>query len=706
MLKQSLTSDVGISHERKSAHRMPNPWRVLIVLVTPYALATLAQARLDVLPKHDTTGANLAFAIMILASVLFAAISRRVTAECWPLWQTAPDPRCARPLLFAGGVLLGLMSIFGFTEQRFQPGATSAWLTAIALCLWALWDSAPLRESCQSWAARLQALRRPQIPVSWETIALISICLLGAYFRLYRLDQVPWDMGIDVPSNYFDVLRIYRGEYYIFFWENLGREGLFFYLIAIVGKILGLSYLSIKYTSALVGIATVPALYFLARRLFGVEVGLVAAALLAVNKWHMILSRVGLRVILMPLFAILLLHCLARALSSRRSLDFGLMGLVFGLGLYTYKGTAFLFAAMVGSVTLLVLLHGQDLLRSLTKGMAITVIIAVIVFVPMLRYAHDATEAYTARERRQVEYLTWNFQHADKSIPQIVIHNIWKSLAMWNFYGEGVDRYNVNQERHLGFMSSILFILGLGYLVARWQSGLNGAILLFLFVPLVPMLLAMAPYDAPSMFRSSAAIGPTMIAASLPLVVTRRSLKPWLASAHQPEAELTLGIEERTKQYLTPLPSLSRYLWPALTIAIALVLVYEAGDTLAFYFGRYKDALPYGHNYSYARAIAKTMLDFKEGHFYLVDWPHWPNVNALKIHLAEGGLSPEWDDVIRYWDPNIPPLSTLHGKFLLIFHPEDIERMNQIRGLCKRWYTISHWDYEGRLAFVTFYGER
>ncbi|MBC7263889.1 MAG: glycosyltransferase family 39 protein [Chloroflexi bacterium] len=706
MLKQLPTNDEGISHERKSARAVLNPCRVFIILVISYALAALAQARLDILPKHNTTGANLALAIMILASALFTAISRRVTLERWPLWQTASDPRCARPLLFAGGVLLGLMSIFGFTEQRFQPGATLAWLMGIALCLWALWDGALLQESCRSWAARLQAFLRPQITISWEKIALVSICLLGAWFRLYRLDQIPWDMGIDVPSNYFDVLRIYRGEYYIFFWENLGREGLFFYLIAIVGKLLGLSYLSIKYTSALVGIATVPALYFLARRLFGVEVGLVAATLLAVNKWHVILSRVGLRVVLMPLFAILLLYCLARALSSRRSLDFGLMGLVFGLGLYTYKGTVFLFAAMVGSITPLALLHGRDLLKSLTKGMVITIIIAVVVFVPMLRYAHDATEAYTARERRQVEYLTWNFQHADKPIPQIIIHNIWKSLAMWNFYGEGVDRYNVNQERHLGFMSSVLFILGLGYLVAHWRSGVNGAILLFLFVPLVPMLLAMAPYDAPSMFRSSAAIGPTMIGASLPLVVTWRLLKTWLASANRPEAELTLGIEERTRQQLTPLLSLSRYLLPALTIAIALVLVYEAGDTLAFYFGRYEDALPYGHNYSYARAIAKTMLDFKEGPFYLVDWPHWPNVNALKIHLAEGGLSPEWDDVIRYWDPNIPPLSNLRGKFLLIFHPEDIERMNQMRGLCKRWYTVSHWDYEGRLAFVAFYGER
>lgn len=692
--------------EKVPTGAVSNPWRVIIFLVTPYVLAALAQARLDVLPKHNTTGANQAFAILILASALFTVTSRHVTLERWSLWQTASDLKCIRPLLFTGGVLLGFISIFGFDEQRFQPGVTLMWLIGIALCMRALRDSTPLRESGRNWAAGLRALRGSQITISWETIALIFICLLGAWFRLYRLDQVPWDMGIDVPSNYFDVLRIYRGEYYIFFWENLGREGLFFYLIAIVGKFFGLSYQSIKYTSALVGIATVPALYFMARRLFSVEVGLIAAALLAVNKWHMILSRVGLRVILMPLFAILLLYCLARAASSRRLFDFGLMGLIFGLGLYTYKGTVFLFAAIVGGIAILVLIYGRDLVGPVAKGMAITVIISLVVFVPMLRYAHDATEAYTARERRQLEYLTWNFQHADKPIPQIVAHNIWKSLAMWNFYGEGVDRYNVNLERHLGFMSGILFVLGLGYLVAHWRSGLNGAMLLFLLVPLVPMLLAMAPYDAPSMFRSSAVIGPTMIVVALPLVVTRRLLTTWLSSVPKPRVELNSKAAEGTKQRLTPLSPTSRHLFLALTIAIALTLVYEAADTLNFYFGRYEDALPYGHNYSYARAIAKTMLDFKEGPFYLVDWPHWPNVNALKIHLAEGGLSPEWDDVIRFWDPNIPPLSNLHGKFLLIFNPEDIERMNQMRDLCKRWYTVSHWDYEGRLAFVAFYGER
>ena len=167
-------------------------------------------------------------------------------------------------------------------------------------------------------------------------------------------------MGFDLASKFHDALSILRGNYNIFFPARLGREGLFFYSTALVGKLTGLSRSTLHLTSGLIGVVTIVAVYQLARELFGVGTGLVAAYLLAVNRWHIVLSRSGFRACTMPLFTAWSLYAFLRALRTRRPLDWGLAGVAIGAGAYSYRSFLFVPVALAAGLVLYLLWHWSD----------------------------------------------------------------------------------------------------------------------------------------------------------------------------------------------------------------------------------------------------------------------------------------------------------------------------------------------------------
>ncbi|MBK7216033.1 MAG: glycosyltransferase family 39 protein [Candidatus Promineofilum sp.] len=152
-----------------------------------------------------------------------------------------------------------------------------------------------------------------------ELLLLAAITALAAGLRLYRLDALPPGDGHDVAQYGVDALQILAGARPIFLESNFGREPLFSYLVALAYRFTGPGAFGIHLTSALVGVATVPAVWLVARELFAGErrgalgyLPLLAAFLSAVSYWHLNWSRVGLRVILVPLFAALIVFALWR----------------------------------------------------------------------------------------------------------------------------------------------------------------------------------------------------------------------------------------------------------------------------------------------------------------------------------------------------------------------------------------------------------
>lgn len=174
---------------------------------------------------------------------------------------------------------------------------------------------------------------------------LLTIILIAAFLRFYRIDRLPPGDGYDPAFYGVDALRILEGEFPIFLPTNIGREVMFSYLVAACVAIFGIGPHAIHIASAIVGVLTVPATYAVAEALFAdakaralrTYGGLVSAAVLAASFWHLHWSRYGVRAILVPLFTALTLTAMVRGFQTAKRWRFILAGLMLGLSFYTYQ---------------------------------------------------------------------------------------------------------------------------------------------------------------------------------------------------------------------------------------------------------------------------------------------------------------------------------------------------------------------------------
>src|SRR3989344_9081038 len=95
----------------------------------------------------------------------------------------------------------------------------------------------------------------------WVGVLLTGIIALAAWFRLYDIQNYPPGIFPDVAANGEDVLLILDGDMRPFYPRGNGREALFFYLQALMVTIFGIGVWPMHAASALVGSATVAAVY-------------------------------------------------------------------------------------------------------------------------------------------------------------------------------------------------------------------------------------------------------------------------------------------------------------------------------------------------------------------------------------------------------------------------------------------------------------
>jgi 4-amino-4-deoxy-L-arabinose transferase-like glycosyltransferase len=182
-----------------------------------------------------------------------------------------------------------------------------------------------------------------------EPLAVICIFLVGLGLRLYRLPEFPAGLHYDEAANGLDALDMLAGARSVFFERNYGREPLFIYLQAIAVEVLGATPFALRLTSALIGAATVPAVYWMVREAFWRTsrsprwLAFWSALFIATSYWHLNFSRIGYRAIMVPLLASLVFATFWRSwrqLSEGERMPWlGLVGCgaLVGVSLYTCR---------------------------------------------------------------------------------------------------------------------------------------------------------------------------------------------------------------------------------------------------------------------------------------------------------------------------------------------------------------------------------
>ncbi len=524
---------------------------------------------------------------------------------------------------FVGGAIaLAAITFFTASDGTFTPDNVLTWVVSVALFTYAFWEP---EKSWADWRAALQkkitdmrAMLRTGIPISGRAVLFIAILLVGAFFYYYRLDAVPAEMTSDHAEKILDVNDVVQGARPIFFPRNIGREPLQFYLTAAwVGLTHHrLDYMALKWITASLGLIVVPFTFFLAREMFDETVGFIATALVAVSKWPLIIARIGLRFPLTPFFVAPTIYFLFRALKYQKRNDFLMLGLLLGAGLYGYNAFRIVPVLVVFYFILWPLIERNVRREDVwvyASNALLAVLLAVIVFVPLLRYAVDHPDLFWYRILTRVAGVE---QPMEDNLLLIFADNIKNVLLMFNVTGDVAWPNNLPSDPALDFATGGLFVLGAAaamYRLIRHREMMYGHLLIVLFVLLMPSALSIAfPIENPGNARTGGAIPFVLIVAALPLAFIVRSIQ----NAIRPHAAVSLAAFG----------------------VVALIFLFIARVNFERYFvdynASYREASWNSSEVAAAvRAFADSVGDTE--HAWILLFPHWVDTRNVAINLGE-----------------------------------------------------------------------
>ncbi len=549
-------------------------------------------------------------------------------------------------LLFAG---------FLFLNNRFTLINVLLWLAGVtALVIGLRIKPAPRASIFQ----RLKTfLRQPAwtFKISGWTMLVLAVSLVIIFFRFYRLDQVPGEMFSDHAEKLMDVANVYNGEFSIFFPRNTGREAFQMYLTALVGLVFGtkLSFMSLKIGTALAGLFTLPYIYLLGKEIGGRRVALFALILAGVAYWPNVISRIGLRFPLYPLFAAPTLYYLIRGLRRRQRNDFIWAGIALGLGLHGYSPARLLpLAVLVGFG--LYWLHKQSIgnRKESVIGLSITALVSLAVFLPLMVYALDNPQMFGYRALSRLAETETTFS---APVMTIFFDNLWKSLTMFFYNNGNIWVHSVTGRPALDVVSAVLFFFGVVLVIVRYfrqRAWLDLFLLLAIPILMLPSILSLAfPEENPSLNRSGAAIVPVFILAGIGLDSLVQSLRRrFPSSAGKVSVSALVAI----------------LLW--LSASANFDLVFRQFDQ-QFIRGAWNTS-QIGH---VIRAFAESQGNRDTA--YVIPYPHWVDTRLVGINAGD-----PLKDYALWLDDVETTLADPRAK-LFVIKPEHTEAVDKISGL-------------------------
>ena len=364
---------------------------------------------------------------------------------------------------------------------------------------------------------------------------LLLIILFGAVgLRFWRINSLPPGFHLDESFEGLEAWRILTDPTYrpIFLTGNFGvpvlnayANALMFGLFRLWGGEVG--PLAMRTTAACFGVLGVWALYAVANELrqlaktssLSAAFPLFAAASLAMMRWHIHFSRIGIEPILVPLLWASAAWLLLRGWRTGQWVNFACCGILLAASMYTYQAAWVIPFLMIPIVLFLWIQppaandsqvsprRSQQLFQ-----VAITAFVALLLFAPFGWYVWQHQDIVTLRTSQVAAAV--GTDGADNA-------SVWRSISrtaqMYGPFGAPGDqnaRRNIPGEPVLNWWEAGLFYVGLG--IALWRVRRPGyaIILISLLGLLLPGALSQ---HAPHFHRLLGASAPTALLCALPL---------------------------------------------------------------------------------------------------------------------------------------------------------------------------------------------
>ncbi len=642
----------------------PKPFELGRLVAILFALGAMLFAALGQFLLSNLKAATPALIFFLAALVLWLfvlATAGRLAPTPRPLQVLRAIPaRAISRSLVAAIVALALLTFLAMGDNEFNNDNVLLWALSIALFFYTFWEPekslGEWRHNYQLLITNLRTLHEKQFTIPFRALLFLATLALGAFFYFYRLDQTPAEMTGDHAEKLMDVYDIVVGGLRpIFFLRNTGREPFQFYAIAAYIGLTGspINYLTLKTIAALLGLLVVVWTFLLARELFDETVALIAAALVAVSHWGVIIARVGLRFSLAPFFTAPTLFFLFRALKHKRRNDFLLLGFFLGVGLMGYS-TFRIVPLLVAFYFVFWLVVEGNVSRAESKAYitnaALAVGVSVVVLMPLLRFMTEHSDNFWYRAFTRLDTSTAN------PLP-VFADNVKTVLLSFNVYGDNAWPNGITHSPAIDFIMGGLFVLGVAtalYRALKHREQMYAHLLICIVILLMPSALSIAfPIENPGFARMGGAIPLVFIVIALPLAFLARSI-------------IGAGASVRARV--------------AAVVLMGVFVLILARVNYQRYFVDYDaqfraSARNEREVAGVVRAFASSIGDLE--HAWIMLYPHWIDTRNVAIHLGAF----DWLDHTIQSPGDLEPHVRDGANKLYILNVNDAENLQKLQDL-------------------------
>lgn len=393
--------------------------------------------------------------------------SQRVRTFFARLQLSGPTPWIIISLALSLASVL-MMVLFTIYRGRNYLSVLTFWLFAAACYIGGFAEKLPSVSESKEWLK----LHR------YELLGVGLITLLGFVLRFYRLGEVPRVVNGDEGRIGVAALSTISPPYANPFalWENFGA--LYLQGINYAFNLFGVSSFSLRLLPAIGGTLAIPALYLLARQIFGHRVALIAAALIAISHTQIHFSRtVAVAYIqgtwLIPLELYFLLSGLIKRSSWRTAIGGVLLAIHFNVYLDSQIVVALILIYMLVAFLFLRPWFKPALQQAFVFWGAFGIMI-----LPELVYIWQQPGEFLNRINKdgtiQSGWLAQTMASTGHGAAQLLVERIIHVFLSVIYY-PSVDFYG-SPVPMLSLISAMLFLLGLG--IAFWKTGSPNFLLL------------------------------------------------------------------------------------------------------------------------------------------------------------------------------------------------------------------------------------
>lgn len=315
----------------------------------------------------------------------------------------------------------------------------------------------------------------------------IAIGAVAIGLRLWHIDRLPPGFHFDEAFEGLEAWRILTEPTYrpIFLLGNFGvpplnayANAITFGLFTLLGGSAGPT--AMRVTAAVFGISGVAVLYGLAYELRQLSATrtrptvlfpLFAAATLAIMRWHIHFSRMGIEPIIVPLLWSAATALFLHGQRTGRWFSFAASGVMLAAGMYTYQGAWIIPFLMIPLVLWLFFNRAATAepsasrYRQLWLGAAVTAGVALLLVAPLGWFVSQHLDLILLRPA-QLSIVGSTASPADNTVSDA----LWATAKMFGPFGTPGDsdpRRNVPGLPALSFWLALPFYLGLG--LALWR---------------------------------------------------------------------------------------------------------------------------------------------------------------------------------------------------------------------------------------------